>query len=173
MRSKIGAGAATTRTDCAVSDPGKEESVSVSVVIPALDEAENLTPLLLEIEQAFTGLPRSYEVIFVDDGSVDASWERLQELKEADPVHISAIQLMRNFGQHNALMCGFRHSCGRLVVTMDDDLQHPPEEIGKLIARIEESGLDLVYGVSGGKAQARWRNLGSWLIAVFYNWQIK
>jgi undecaprenyl-phosphate 4-deoxy-4-formamido-L-arabinose transferase len=75
---------------------------------------------------------------------------------------------MRNFGQHNALMCGFRHSRGRVVVTLDDDLQTPPEEIPKLLAAIEDGDLDLVYGNYGTKHHLPWRNAGSWLITTFY-----
>ena len=86
----------------------------------------------------------------------------------AIPDCLVAIELMRNFGQHNALMCGFRRSRGRLVVTMDDDLQNPPEEIPKLIDAITTSRMDLVYGRYGGKQHESWRNLGSQLVNGFY-----
>ena len=75
---------------------------------------------------------------------------------------------MRNFGQHNALMCGFHHVRGATVVTMDDDLQNPPEEIPKLLAALEETGHDLVYGRYGDKQHAGWRNLGSRTVTAFY-----
>jgi undecaprenyl-phosphate 4-deoxy-4-formamido-L-arabinose transferase len=75
---------------------------------------------------------------------------------------------MRNYGQHNALMCGFRHTCGEYIITMDDDLQNPPEEIPKLVAAIKNSKLDLVYGYYGSKSHDMWRNMGSALITFFY-----
>jgi undecaprenyl-phosphate 4-deoxy-4-formamido-L-arabinose transferase len=75
---------------------------------------------------------------------------------------------MRNCGQHNALMCGLRHARAKYVVTMDDDLQHPPEEIPKLLAALEASGNDVVYGVPDARKHGRWRNLGSVLVTAFY-----
>jgi undecaprenyl-phosphate 4-deoxy-4-formamido-L-arabinose transferase len=75
---------------------------------------------------------------------------------------------MRNFGQHNALMCGFRHARGRFVLTMDDDLQNPPEEIGKLLETIRQGGHDVVYGRYADKRHRHWRNLGSRLVNAFY-----
>jgi undecaprenyl-phosphate 4-deoxy-4-formamido-L-arabinose transferase len=113
-----------------------------------------------------TGL--RYEIVFVDDGSADDSWKVLGELHAEYPDRIVAIQLMRNYGQHNALMAGFRHARGRFVVTMDDDLQNPPEEIPKLLKAIEDKNLDLVYGCYEDKQHRAWRNLGSALINGFY-----
>src|SRR5258708_32123512 len=81
---------------------------------------------------------------------------------------VVAIQLMRTFGQHNALLCGFRHARGFYIVTMDDDLQNPPEEISKLLDEITVSGLDLVYGRYAGKRHESWRNLGSRVVNLFY-----
>jgi len=75
---------------------------------------------------------------------------------------------MRNFGQHNALMCGFRNASGQYIVTMDDDLQNPPEEILKLINAITESGSDVVYGICQQKKHAKWKNFGSNLSLAFY-----
>ncbi len=109
-----------------------------------------------------------FEIIFVDDGSPDGSWEVLQQIHAASPERVMVIQLMRNFGQHNALMCGFRHCRGRYIVTMDDDLQNPPEELPKLLKVIQSKDLDLVYGSYGSKKHGGWRNLGSWLVNVFF-----
>ena len=80
---------------------------------------------------------------------------------------------MRNFGQHNALMCGFRHARGQFIVTMDDDLQNPPEEIPKLLNAIESGEFDLVYGNYGEKQHDSWRNLGSTLVNRFYRFIFK
>jgi undecaprenyl-phosphate 4-deoxy-4-formamido-L-arabinose transferase len=113
-----------------------------------------------------TGL--SYEIVFVEDGSPDDSWRTLKAIRQEHPHSVVAVQLMRNYGQHNALMCGFRHSRGDLVVTMDDDLQHPPEEIPKLLAAIKSGDLDLVYGTYDAKQHRSWRNASSRVVNAFY-----
>src|SRR5207249_1610312 len=107
------------------------------------------------------GFRAAYEIVLVDDGSPHHPWRVLGGLREQYPGRVVAIQLMRNYGQHNALMCGFRRSRGRFVVTMDDDLQNPPEEVPKLLDALNSRDLDLVYGSYGSKAHSGWRNLGS------------
>ena len=92
----------------------------------------------------------------------------LETLQTEHPESIVAIQLMRNFGQHNALMCGFRHARGRFVVTMDDDLQNPPEEIAKLLHKSQEGDYNVVYGQYREKKHEPWRNLGSRAVNAFY-----
>jgi polyisoprenyl-phosphate glycosyltransferase len=109
-----------------------------------------------------------YEVVFVDDGSSDGSWDILRELEVQYAGVVTSIQLMRNFGQHNALMCGFRHAQGALIVSMDDDLQNPPTEIPKLLAALQQGNHDLAYGVPEHKQHSRGRNLGSRIINTFY-----
>lgn len=146
----------------------REPALEISVVIPVYNATATLETLFERLLAVMQGLDRSWEVIFVDDGSADDSWSMLLELQARWPGEVVAIQLMRNFGQHNALMCGFRNSRGALVITMDDDLQNPPEEIPKLIAAIEEGDLDLVYGAPESKRHERWRNLGSAVVVGFY-----
>ena len=92
-----------------------------------------------------------YEIILVEDGGGDGSWDVLRELQAKDNDRIVVIQLMRNYGQHNALMCGFRHARGEYIVTIDDDLQNPPEEIPKLLNAIQTGRYDLVYGTYASK----------------------
>ena len=104
----------------------------------------------------------------MEDGGGDDSWRILGELQSAYPDRIVTIQLMRNYGQHNALMCGFRQARGEVVVTMDDDLQNPPEEVPKLLAAMHSGGFDLVYGRYALKRHSAWRNAGSSLIGGFY-----
>jgi undecaprenyl-phosphate 4-deoxy-4-formamido-L-arabinose transferase len=113
-----------------------------------------------------TGL--SYELICVEDGSPDKSWEVLADLQQAHAGRMVAVQLMRNYGQHNALMCGFRQCRGAYVITLDDDLQNPPEEIPKLLEAIQGRDLDLVYGVSESKKHNAVRNIGSAVINWVY-----
>jgi undecaprenyl-phosphate 4-deoxy-4-formamido-L-arabinose transferase len=90
-------------------------------------------------------LQESYEVIYIDDGSRDSTFAVLSELHRQDPHHIKGIRLLRNFGQHPAVTAGFEQVSGRIVITLDSDLQNPPEEIPKLLAKLEE-GYDVVVG---------------------------
>jgi polyisoprenyl-phosphate glycosyltransferase len=142
--------------------------MDLSVVVPVYGSRETLKPLASRICSALEGRVGSFEIVFVDDGSLDDSWSVLKRVQQDRPDCVVALQLMRNFGQHNALMCGFRHARGRFVVTIDDDLQNPPEEIPRLIAAAREGDFDLVYGIPGIRNHAAWRNLGSALIQTFY-----
>jgi undecaprenyl-phosphate 4-deoxy-4-formamido-L-arabinose transferase len=139
----------------------------VSVVVPVYRSEATLRPLLERLCSVLKGAGEDFEVVFVDDGSDDSSWQVLEQLQGEDPC-VVAIQLMRNYGQHNALMAGFRRARGRVVVTMDDDLQHPPEEVPKLLGALRGRGLDLVYGSYDEKRHRPWRNLGSALVTGFY-----
>ncbi len=148
-----------------MSQPG----VDLSVIIPVYRSAGTLRELITRLVAVCDATQRTYEIVCVNDGSPDDSWDTLNALAtELPPQRLIAIDLMRNFGQHNALMCGVRHSSGRLIVTMDDDLQNPPEEIPKLLQAIEESNADLIYGRYLSKQHKPWRNLGSVVVNVFY-----
>ncbi|MEM7177012.1 MAG: glycosyltransferase [Pseudomonadota bacterium] len=142
----------------------------ISVVVPVYNSEATLHPLVDRVFAVFDKMDRPGEIIFVDDGSQDRSWSVIEELSTGAPDAISAVRLMRNFGQHNALMCGFHLVRGKIVVTIDDDLQNPPEEIPKLVAALEAEALDLVYGDFYEKMQAGWRNAGSQLVAAFYRY---
>lgn len=144
------------------------DAIDVSIVIPVYNSAAMLPGLHARLRSVMRQQGKSFEVIYVDDGSQDGSWQELEQLQEEDPECVVAIQLMRNFGQHNALMCGFRQARGDYIVTMDDDLQHPPEELPKLLAAIEQSDLDLVYGAYDEKRHGVSKNLASWIVNRFY-----
>ncbi len=116
----------------------------VSVVIPVFNSAAGIPTLVERLAAVLGGLGRPYEVILVDDRSADSSWDAIQRCRTARP-WLRGIRLMRNSGQHNALLCGIRAARNATCVTLDDDLQNPPEEIPKLLARLAE-GHDLVYG---------------------------
>ncbi|MCX6247530.1 MAG: glycosyltransferase family 2 protein [Bacteroidetes bacterium] len=132
-----------------------------SIVVPVFNSCESLEELYHRIEKAMNGTGKSFEVLFIDDDSRDASWDKLQSLRERNPDHVTAIRLARNFGQHNATVCGIAQASGTFIFTMDDDLQHPPEEMPKLIAVMELGDADLVYGISDLKQHSVSRNLGS------------
>jgi glycosyltransferase involved in cell wall biosynthesis len=140
----------------------------VSVVVPVYKSRETLNELADRVVRTFATIGSKFELVFVDDDSHDCSWNAIYQLSEELPSQVVAIRLMRNFGQHNALMCGFRHAQGQFIITMDDDLQNPPEEIPKLLAAIREGGYDLVYGVPIEKQHAFGRNLGSRLVNWFF-----
>lgn len=139
--------------------PGWE---SVSVVVPVFNGAATLDELVGRIEGALAG--SRFEIIFVDDGSADGSWRRIVELAEEHPA-VRGLELSRNFGQHNALLAGVRAAAGDVIVTLDDDLQHPPEEIPKLLAQLGHDA-DLVYGTPAVRQHKPWRNLSARLVRV-------
>ena len=116
---------------------------ALSVVIPVYNSAEILPALLEQLAHVLPSLADHYEVILVNDGSSDLSWETIQQLATYAP-WVHGINLMRNFGQHNALLCGIRAAEYARIVTMDDDLQHPPAEIAKLLSKLDQ-GYDVVY----------------------------
>lgn len=140
--------------------------VEYSVVIPVYNSEGTLQELYRRLDDVFKSINDKYEIIFVDDSSLDNSWEVLKGLAKKHQ-NVKIIQLMRNYGQHNALMCGFNYANGSYIITMDDDLQNPPEEIPKLINKIKEE-LDVVYGIYESKKHNWFRNLGSKLIGLFY-----
>lgn len=140
----------------------------LTVEIPVYGPPDTLPELLQRIRAVAAERGLSWEVVLVDDASPHQAWEVLQRLVAEYPDRVRAIQLMRNFGQHNALMCGFRFARGRFIVTMDDDGQHPPEEIPKLLETLQTTGADVVYGVPGKRNHPWWRNLGAWLVIRFF-----
>ena len=140
---------------------------TLSVVIPVYQSATTLPNLMNRLSEVLERHQISHEFIFVEDGSPDNSWAVLQELHEANPKNMTLIQLMRNFGQHNALMCGFRYARGQFVLTMDDDLQNPPEEIPKLLDAIRDGSYDVVYGASRQRKEHLYRRAGSYLVRRF------
>lgn len=140
------------------------------MVIPVYRGAATIASVVAGVIECVKSSETPAEIILVDDASPDDAWSVLKELHARFPENVRAIRLMRNFGQHNALMCGLRHAKGDYIITMDDDGQHPPEEIPKLIWAIEETDADVVYGVPKERNHASWRNLGSWLVVNFYKW---
>jgi dolichol-phosphate mannosyltransferase/undecaprenyl-phosphate 4-deoxy-4-formamido-L-arabinose transferase len=143
----------------------------ISVVIPVYRSAESLGELYSRLSAALDALTNSWEIVFVNDCSPDASWEKLKALSANDS-RVVAVNLMRNFGQQNALMCGFSYSRGDYVVTMDDDLQHPPEEIAKLHAEIVKGEADVVVGSYRNKQHNAFRKFGTLLAKRLANYTL-
>ena len=141
------------------------EKPYLSVVIPVYNEEENLAELGRRLLSTLNGLPYRYEIIFVDDGSGDRSWEIISQMHQEYPEQVRGLQFIRNFGQHPAIFAGFQETRGDVIVTLDADLQNPPEEIPKLVAKIEE-GYDTVGGWREIRQDSYFRRLPSAVI----NW---
>ena len=134
-------------------------SLALSLVVPVYNEEACLRELYHRLVDALKRTGETYEIIFVDDGSTDGTGAVLEELHASDPA-VRLVELARNFGQHNALSAGFWYSEGSIVVTLDADLQNPPEEIPRLVAKIRE-GYDLVFGIAPVRQHSWFRVLGS------------
>lgn len=133
--------------------------MNYSVVIPVYKGQATLSALVERLGKVCADLGGDFEVILVNDGSPDQSWETIISLAGKYPF-VCGINLMRNCGQHNATLCGIRAARYEVVITMDDDLQHPPEELHFLLEKLGE-GYDVVYGVPKKLPHSWWRNLGS------------
>jgi undecaprenyl-phosphate 4-deoxy-4-formamido-L-arabinose transferase len=132
----------------------------LSVVVPIYNEEQSLPVLFQRLTQALDKLNKTYEIIFVDDGSRDQSAKMLTELYEQHPQQVRVIFFNRNFGQHMAIMAAFEHVRGEVIVTLDADLQNPPEEIYKLLEKVDE-GHDVVGGYRVNRQDSAWRKWAS------------
>lgn len=132
---------------------------SVSVVIPVYNSAVILPHLLERLHPVLERESADYEIILVNDGSSDASWEAIAGQARTNP-RVTGINLTKNYGQHNALLCGVRAARMEYILTMDDDLQHPPEEIPRLVEEIQK-GWDVVYGAPEQECHGFFRDVAS------------
>ncbi len=146
----------------------KSTSPEISVVVPVFNEAPNLKELYARVVAALEPLGRSFEVVTVDDGSNDGSFEILAELQAADP-RLRIVRLARNFGQTPALYAGFANVRGRIILQLDADLQNPPEELVKLIAKLDE-GYDVVQGWRENRQDAGFRRYASKILNAIVSW---
>jgi len=144
-------------------------SPDLSLIIPVYNERENLSPLLAEIAGALSGAGRSYEVVAVDDGSTDGSFETLKILKREHPeLHILAFE--RNAGQTAAFAAGFQAARGRFVVTLDADLQNDPADVPRVVDALERSGATAVAGYRAARLDSRWKLFQSRIANGVRNW---
>lgn len=137
-----------------------------SVVIPVYGGKDALTELVSRIFKVLEEAGHSVQVVLVDDAGPHGSWQVIRPLADRFAGKVKAIRLARNSGQQSATLCGIHHATGNWVITMDDDLQHLPEEIPALIARQNDTDADMVYGIFPKKHHSFLRNLGSRL----FNW---
>ena len=139
-------------------------NVQVAVVIPVYNEEENLPALMQRLMPVMQGLGKSFEIIFIDDGSHDQSLEILKGFTQNSPVRV--VELTRNYGQHAAIMAGFSITQADIVITMDADLQNPPEEITNLVKVMEEGNYDVVGTIRKGRKDSFFRILPSKIINI-------
>ncbi len=137
--------------------------MDISVVIPVYNEEENLREFADELLSVLKSLKKSFEVIFIDDGSKDRSSQILRELCKGYPF-ITFIRLNRNYGQHSAIFCGFEYAKGDTIITIDADLQNPPSEIPKLLEKIDE-GYEAVGGYRESRQDSFLRKIPSFIVA--------
>ncbi len=148
--------------------PGKgrrRSDMLVSIVIPCYNSEHSIEEVVSLTKEVFAGIPgKEPEFILVDDCSKDGTFAKITELAENDP-SVHGISLMRNFGQHNALMCALNHASGELIIGMDDDLQCHPSQIPVLLDKIDE-GYDIVYGIYRKQKNKPLKNFTHWLNKV-------
>jgi undecaprenyl-phosphate 4-deoxy-4-formamido-L-arabinose transferase len=135
------------------------ERYALSIVVPVYNGAVSVVPLVEAV--AALKVPGGHEIVLVVDGSPDNSLEVCRGMVGRMPVPVTVIDLARNFGEHNAVMAGLRHASGDYIITMDDDLQNPPEEVARLFEHTRGGDYDVVYTYYARKEHAAWRNLGS------------
>jgi undecaprenyl-phosphate 4-deoxy-4-formamido-L-arabinose transferase len=156
---------ATTRGETlphAAPPVGEEASPSVSVVVPLYNEAASVAELYRRTVETLDAFGRSYELIFIDDGSTDTTFAQLERLHDADG-RVRAVRFKRNFGQHSAMHAGLVRARGEILVTMDGDLQNSPEDLDRLIAGVE-SGADIASGTRSVRRDSWGRTIPSRVI---------
>jgi glycosyltransferase involved in cell wall biosynthesis len=145
-------------------------SVALSFVIPLYHSADTIGAVVHDIESLT--IEGGHEIILVNDGSLDATSDVCRALVRNARVPITLVEHARNYGEHNAVLTGWRHARGTHIVNLDDDGQHPPEEAVRLWRRAKETGLDVIFGHYVMKQHSTWRNAGSWFTNRMTDWAL-
>ncbi len=136
--------------------------IDCSVVIPVYNSMNSLNILIDELISVLPGITRDFEILLINDGSNDQSWQIIEEICQHHH-EVRAINFTRNFGQHNAILCGIRKARYGIIITMDDDLQHPPQAIKSMLTKLND-GYDVVYGTPVDETHGLFRNFSSKLV---------
>jgi len=144
--------------------------LALSFVIPLYHSAETIAGVVREIEGL--SIEGGHEIVLVHDGSGEATSAACRELVRQAKVPITLIEHARNFGEHNAVLTGWRHARGAHIVNLDDDGQNPPAEAVRLWRHAKEHGLDVVFGHYEAKQHSAWRNFGSWFTNRMTDWAL-
>lgn len=139
-----------------------ENKAHISVLVPVLNEEESLSELNERLERTLASMDRSYEIIYINDGSTDRTQAMIEGFREQNP-RIKVLEFNRNYGQHMALFAGFERASGDIMVTIDADLQNPPEEIPRLVEQAE-AGYDVVATYRKGRQDTLFRRMPSWIV---------
>lgn len=139
-----------------------EDKPYISILVPVLNEEESLKELHQRLSDTLEGLKRTYEIIYINDGSTDRTQEILEDFHNSDS-HVKVIEFNRNYGQHMALFAGFEYARGEVVITIDGDLQNPPEEIPKLVRTMEE-GYEVVGTYRKRRKDSIFRKIPSYIV---------
>ncbi len=142
------------------------EDLELSIIVPVKDEEDNVLPMLEEIQAASEGWAWSWELIYVDDGSDDETWSRIEEARSRDK-RVRGLRFKENCGQTSAVTAGIRDACGRICVTLDGDCQNDPADIGKLVRAMENA--DMVTGWRRSRRDTTWRRFQSWIANTVRN----
>lgn len=151
-------------------DPSLSQQIDITVVVPVYNSVETLRPLYERTANTLNKLGKSFEVLFVEDGGTDESWSELVRLKKQYSETVSLVRLARNYGQNSATVCGIKLAKGAAVITIDDDLQTPPEEIVELITFQAKSDSDIVFGVTSEQSNPFFKRLGSEMLKRIFTW---
>jgi undecaprenyl-phosphate 4-deoxy-4-formamido-L-arabinose transferase len=135
-----------------------------SIIVPVYNGEKTIRNLFLKVQSFFAESKKDFEMILVHDCGPDNSWKVMLELNKEFPQTVRIVKLSRNFGQHNAIICGIEQATGDFIITMDEDLQHDPFDIQKLIEKQAENDFDVVYGKYEERKHSIIRNLGSYLL---------
>lgn len=146
------------------------QKTDITVVVPVFNSVETLHPLYERISATLFKLGKSFEVLFVEDGGPIESWNELKSIKKAFPETVSLIRLGRNYGQNAATVCGITNARGQIVITIDDDLQTPPEEIEKLLEAYKLNDSAVVFGVTASQSNPLIKRIGSYMIKKIFDW---
>jgi len=146
------------------------QNPDISVIVPVYNSLDTLLPLYEGIRDCMSKMRRTYEVLYVDDGSAKETWKELKAIKAKHSDHVSIIRLGRNYGQNAATVCGITNAKGKIVITIDDDLQTPTAEIEKLISVYESTDCAAVFGATAEQSNPFVKRVGSYLIKKIFNW---